>query len=164
MNKKKARNLRVKARRYFDKLLKLNNYKCYYCDQLILRPKNVKNIIEVNKDFVLYVDEGIHLRRTATVEHIVRIADGGTSVRENLTVSCRLCNVSRATKPFGKVKIIPRIFNGYATNMNEYEFNFFFWVLDNMKVEVIKEECGDRLIKTGKKLFLLKKEEVLNLR
>jgi len=45
-------------------------------------------------------------RNQATIEHIVRLADGGTNNRSNIGVACLKCNTKRHATPYLEYKKI----------------------------------------------------------
>ncbi|WP_318013630.1 HNH endonuclease [Mesorhizobium sp. BR-1-1-8] len=67
--------------------------RCFYCDELML---------------LSFAQRDNIWSRTATLEHLVRRADGGSSTRGNLVCACRECNQKRGDIPWEEYRALRR--------------------------------------------------------
>jgi len=91
-----------KARKFRREILTKQNGKCYHCGCDLIEPILVRKQHKHTKPIRI---EG-KLYRIATMDHIVRLADGGTN-ENNLVVSCPDCNKKR-DMPFSKATAKPK--------------------------------------------------------
>lgn len=86
-------------RSYIEQLWEIQRGRCYYCKDLILPMRFVKEyIVEFNSPYgtVRYLDAGIMiLTKYATLDHILARALNGTNTLENLRLACADCNGDR---------------------------------------------------------------------
>jgi 5-methylcytosine-specific restriction endonuclease McrA len=96
----RKRRDRDKARKKVPELLIKQEGKCYYCGREIICIASIlnNNIVHINngKGTVLYTSNGEDiLAYYATVEHKVRMIDGGKNDEENIVASCYKCNIRK---------------------------------------------------------------------
>lgn len=91
---------------------------CFWCGVRVVREQLIvsSNRISKNETTIIYLstDGGLREEVIATVDHLVRVTDGGTNDPENLVISCVNCNQERERltqaygRPFSRRKRICR--------------------------------------------------------
>lgn len=75
---------------------------CFWCGVRVIRESEVpqNNRIVKNHSTIVYLSGGGQMREEAfaTIDHLIRVADGGDNRTENLVISCCECNRERETK------------------------------------------------------------------
>jgi len=71
--------------------------KCCYCGCVLVMPENGKHKRAIVKD---------QHPRMATIEHLQRRADGGSSRLDNLALACRTCNAARGPESWVEYKTL----------------------------------------------------------
>ena len=104
MRKKSSNTARKNSRRKpvsadtYDKVAARQGSYCFWCGIKIIRESRIPsaNCLSKNGRTVVYLC-GNELREEAvgTIDHLVRVADGGNNDPANLVISCRSCNSER---------------------------------------------------------------------
>ncbi len=80
-------------------LLSDRGHRCEFCGDVVYRVSSIpeERRISVNNKWVCFVGSGgvPVTGKVATVEHVCRLADGGSYHRSNLRVACGECNGKR---------------------------------------------------------------------
>lgn len=160
--KSSRQKIREQARKKLGLLLELHGNYCHYCRLELVRGNRIHTKIWEDTKTVLYIDNGIHFKLKATVEHITRLIDlpeGKGNEDDNLTVACRPCNQLRGTFPDRpRIRYTLKIRNGYKTNMTTKEWNKFF--PKRKQLEVVYKWESDKVVRFNKHWYLMKKEEI----
>jgi ribosomal protein L37E len=86
---------------------------CYWCGIQVVREAQLPNVKRAGriKNTVLFYEGGeLREAEVATIDHLVRVIDGGTNESENLVISCYPCNKEREkatlryNRPFARRK------------------------------------------------------------
>jgi hypothetical protein len=87
-------------------LLARDGCRCRWCGRYVVTPRMVPpgRLVSAGEWEVVWRDEaGRTLRaRRATADHLVPVADGGTSELANLALACARCNNDRGTVAAGR--------------------------------------------------------------
>lgn len=85
--------------RILSRLVRERGCRCEFCGDVVQRVSAIpaSRRVSVNNKWVCFVGSaGVPVtRKVATVEHIRRLADGGSYHRSNLRVACGECNGKR---------------------------------------------------------------------
>ncbi len=116
-------------KKFLVRLIQKHGSKCRFCGEHVVRVSSIpeSNRVSVKDGLLTYIDNFYRekTKKIATVEHVVRLADGGTNSLKNLVVACVECNNRRNEEAneknkelchFNKIKLIPW---EYAYDTNE---------------------------------------------
>lgn len=110
--KKKRKS--VSQKRYSEVAVRQGSF-CYWCGIKVVRESQIpvnKRLMK-NKTSIIYLcGEDIREDAIGTIDHIIRIADGGNNSLTNLVISCVSCNLERDkyakayNRPFSRKRVI----------------------------------------------------------
>jgi hypothetical protein len=82
-------------------LLELHGHKCYHCKIPLVHKRTLRNITKLTPNTVSWIDNNGHPQqcRWATVDHLLRICEGGNNHIDNLVPACAGCNSHRHDTP-----------------------------------------------------------------
>ncbi len=96
--KQKRTQQRAHSAQFFDRLLVLHGYRCHWCEEPVVRLRNVSRFafLRVDNGFVIFRRHGKPVRvRLATIDHLMPLGLGGSPGPENLVIACAECNQIR---------------------------------------------------------------------
>lgn len=96
-----AKRKPISAAKFTEVAARQGSY-CYWCGIRVIREAEIppKNRISKDHSTVVYLSADGELREEAfgTIDHLVRVADGGDNNSANLVISCYCCNQEREIK------------------------------------------------------------------
>ncbi len=99
-NRKLKRKL-VSVRRFAEVAARQGSF-CFWCGIRVVRESEIPqtNRIAKNHSTIVYLSAGGELceQAFATIDHLIRVTDGGSNKAENLVISCYPCNQLREVK------------------------------------------------------------------
>lgn len=108
MDNKLKKKIRRQARGKLYALLKKQYGKCAYCGRVIVRLSSIREDkrIKVTQCKVTYISRNGKRRidKIATIDHKIRIMDGGDNSDDNIVASCAQCNFERDRKNYISTK------------------------------------------------------------
>lgn len=93
-----SKNRRSSQTNLLASLIAKRGSKCQFCGEEVRQVSSVpkQGRLKQSPHWLTYLYCGKeHKVRIATLEHVVRLADGGTYKRSNLRVCCSICNHKR---------------------------------------------------------------------
>lgn len=114
---KKKQRRKISPELYLRTAARQGSY-CFWCGIPVMREQQIPTANRLNKtEFtVVYLlpDGGVREQPIGTVDHLVRVTDGGDNAPENLVISCLNCNLERERvtarygRPFARRKFVCR--------------------------------------------------------
>ena len=104
---KRDRNIRKSASLKLPALLTEYNNKCYWCHKFIVMRRSIPNplILNISTNSITWrispylkdpeEKEEVRTALIASVDHLIRLHDGGSNRKANLVPSCIQCNSTR---------------------------------------------------------------------
>ena len=117
---RKKKDLKKKKRRQisntkFTQIAVRQGSYCYWCGIKVIREACIptaNRITKGNRRTIVYLSNGeLREEAVATIDHLVRVEDGGNDQLENLVISCYNCNINRdritiaCNRPFARRKL-----------------------------------------------------------
>lgn len=99
-----AKRKSISATRFTEVAARQGSY-CFWCGIKVVRESEIPqaNRISKNHSTIVYLSAGGEMREEAfgTIDHLIRVTDGGDNSAENLVISCYECNQERELKTLG---------------------------------------------------------------
>jgi 5-methylcytosine-specific restriction endonuclease McrA len=112
-------------KKFLIRLIQKHGSKCRFCGERVVRVSSIpeSNRVSVKDGLLTYMDNfsRAKTKKIATVEHVVRLADGGTNSIKNLVVACVECNSRRNEEANEKNK---EIHNANKINLIQWEYAY----------------------------------------
>ena len=96
-SRKKERN-RTSSRKFRDTVIAKHGLMCYFCAAILVDADRIPKSqwIEMKSWYLFWRDRFVtHRQRYLTIEHLVRIIDGGLTTIDNCVPACLECNLKR---------------------------------------------------------------------